>query len=191
RSGYLLMGRLSDIIGVKRGYSLFIGGWSFAAMAHAVARTVPGFAFARGLLGISEGGNFPVAIKAVAEWFPKNERAFATGIFNAGTNVGAMLAPVLVPMITRPLGWQWAFILAGLLGFVWIIAWWAIYRSPEDHPRVSAAELAYIRSDPPEPTHKVGWGKLLTYKQTWAFVGAKFFTDPIWWFYLFWMPKFL
>lgn len=189
--GYLLMGRLSDVIGVKKGYSLFISGWSLAAMLHALARTVPGFMIARGLLGISEGGNFPVAIKAVAEWFPKKERAFATGIFNAGTNVGAMLAPIVVPAITLAFGWQWAFILTGAIGFFWLIAWWMIYRSPEDHPRVSAEELAYIRSDPTEPTERVGWGKLLTYKQTWAFVVAKFFTDPIWWFYLFWMPKFL
>lgn len=189
--GYLLMGRLSDLIGVRRGYAVSIAGWSLAAMAHAFARTVPGFSFARAGLGITEGGNFPVAIKAVAEWFPKNERAFATGIFNAGTNVGAMLAPILVPIITLAWGWQWAFILTGLIGFVWLIAWLLIYRAPEDHPKVSAAELAYIRSDPPEPSHRVSWGKLLTYRQTWAFVVAKFFTDPIWWFYLFWLPKFL
>jgi MFS transporter, ACS family, hexuronate transporter len=189
--GYLLMGRLSDIIGVKKGYGLFITGWSVAAMAHAIVRTVPGFSFARAALGLSEGGNFPVAIKAVAEWFPKNERAFATGLFNAGTNVGAMLAPILVPIITLAWGWEWAFILTGAIGFIWLVAWLLVYRAPEDHPRVSAAELAYIRSDPPEPTHKVGWSRLLTYKQAWAFVAAKFFTDPIWWFYLFWMPKFL
>ena len=189
--GYLLMGRLSDLIGVKRGYAFSIAGWSLAAMAHAFARTVPGFMFARAALGITEGGNFPVAIKAVAEWFPKKERAFATGIFNAGTNVGAMVAPIVVPIITLTLGWQWAFILTGAVGFIWLIAWLLVYRSPEDHPRVSAAELEYIRSDPPEPVHRVGWAKLLTYRQTWAFVAAKFFSDPIWWFYLFWMPKFL
>lgn len=189
--GYLFMGRLSDIVGVKRGYSLFISGWSLAAMLHAAVSSVPGFAFVRALLGISEGGNFPVAIKAVAEWFPKKERAFATGIFNAGTNVGAMLAPIVVPAITLAFGWQWAFILTGAIGFIWLVAWLMIYRSPEDHPRVTPEELAYIRSDPPEPVERVSWGKLLTYKQTWAFVVGKFFTDPIWWFYLFWMPKFL
>lgn len=189
--GYLLMGRLSDLIGVKRGYAVSIAGWSLAAMGHAIARTVPGFMFARGTLGITEGGNFPVAIKAVAEWFPKNERAFATGIFNAGTNVGAMLAPIVVPWITLTFSWQWAFIVTGAVGFLWLIAWLIIYRSPEDHPRVSAAELAYIRSDPLEPVERVPWAKLLTYRQTWAFIAAKFFSDPIWWFYLFWMPKFL
>lgn len=160
-------------------------------MAHAFARTVPGFSIARAALGITEGGNFPAAVKTVAEWFPKKERAFATGIFNAGTNVGAVAAPVMVPIITLAWGWDWAFIITGALGFFWIIAWWIIYRAPEEHPKVSRAELAHIRSDPAEPTHRVSWLRLLGYRQTWAFVAAKFLSDPIWWFYLYWLPKFL
>ena len=149
--GYLLMGRLSDLIGVKRGYAVSITGWSLAAMAHAVVSTVPGFSFARAGLGITEGGNFPVAIKAVAEWFPKKERAFATGIFNAGTNVGAMLAPVLVPIITLSLGWEWAFILTGALGFLWLIVWLLVYRARtiRGSPRPSWRTSAVIRRSRP------------------------------------------
>src|SRR5690606_4057363 len=189
--GYLLMGRVSDLIGALKGYALSIGGWSLATMSHAFAQTVGGFSFARAALGITEGGNFPVAIKAVAEWFPKNERAFATGIFNAGTNVGALLAPILVPLSTVAWGGEWAFILTGAVGFMWLVAWLSVYRAPERHPRVSAEELAYIRSDPAEPEQRIAWLKLLGFRQTWAFVVAKFLTDPIWWFYLYWMPKFL
>ena len=189
--GYLLMGRLTDRIGVKLGYAVTIVGWSLAAMGHSLARTVAGFSFARGALGFAEGGNFPTAIRVVAEWFPKKERALATGIFNAGTNVGAVIAPMLVPWIALTWGWQWAFIVTGAVGFLWLIAWWAVYRDPQSHPRVSPQELAYIQSDPPDPTVKVSWMRLLTYRQTWAFVIAKFMTDPIWWFYLYWLPKFL
>jgi ACS family hexuronate transporter-like MFS transporter len=189
--GYLLMGRFMDWVGVRLGYTVSIVGWSLAAMAHAFARTVPGFMVARAALGITEGGNFPAAIKTVAEWFPKKERAFATGIFNAGTNVGAVLAPILVPWITLTWGWEWAFIVTGSVGFIWALAWWLIYKDPERHPKVSDSELAFIRSDPAEPQERVSWFRLLSYRQTWAFVIAKFMTDPIWWFYLYWLPKFL
>jgi ACS family hexuronate transporter-like MFS transporter len=189
--GYLLMGRLNDWIGVRKGYAISIFGWSLAAMAHALVRSVTGFSFARAALGLTEGGNFPAAVKTVAEWFPKKERAFATGLFNAGTNVGAVIAPIVVPWLTLRYGWQEAFIFTGAVGFLWVAAWWIIYRSPEEHPKVSAGELAYIQSDPVEPSQKVSWIRLLSYRQTWAFVLAKFMTDPIWWFYLYWLPKFL
>jgi ACS family hexuronate transporter-like MFS transporter len=146
---------------------------------------------ARGALGLGESGNFPGAIKATAEWFPRRERAFATGIFNAGSNVGAIVAPLMVPFIALHWGWQWAFIATGALGFVWLAFWLALYRSPEQHPKVSPAELAHIRSDPEEPTTAIPWLSLLAHRQTWAFFLGKFLTDPIWWFYLYWLPKFL
>ena len=189
--GFLGMGRLLDRIGVRKGFSFAIVAWSLAAMAHAFARTANGFALARGALGLGESGNFPGAIKATAEWFPKKERAFATGIFNAGSNVGAIIAPLMVPFIALRWGWEWAFIATGALGFVWLLFWLPLYRSPENHPRVSPAELAYIRSDPVEATTAVPWLSLLKHRQTWAFFIGKFLTDPIWWFYLYWLPKFL
>lgn len=189
--GYLLMGRFSDRVGVKLGYGVSIAGWSLAAMAHAFVRTIPGFSLARAALGFSEGGNFPTAIKAVGEWFPKKERALATGLFNSGTNVGAIAAPILVPWITLTWGWEWAFIGTGAIGLLWLIAWKIVYRAPEEHPSVSPAELAYIRSDPTESMERVPWLKLLTYRQTWAYMTAKLLSDPVWWFYLYWLPKFL
>jgi MFS transporter, ACS family, hexuronate transporter len=189
--GFLWMGRLLDRIGVRRGFSFAIVAWSLAAMGHALARTAGGFSVARAALGLGESGNFPAAIKATAEWFPRKERALATGIFNAGSNVGAIVAPILVPWVTLQWGWKWAFIVTGALGFVWLAFWLALYRSPEGHPRVSAAELAHIRSDPAERTESVPWLSLLRHKQTWAFFLGKFLTDPIWWFYLYWLPKFL
>jgi ACS family hexuronate transporter-like MFS transporter len=189
--GFLGMGRLMDRIGVRKGFSFAIVGWSLAAMGHAFARTVAGFSIARGALGLGESGNFPGAIKATAEWFPRKERAFATGIFNAGSNVGAIVGPLSVPFIADRWGWRAAFIATGALGFVWLVFWLAIYRSPEQHPRVSTAELAYIRSDPVEATASVPWLTLLSHRQTWAFFIGKFLTDPIWWFYLYWLPKFL
>ena len=189
--GFLGVGRLMDRIGVRRGFTASIIAWSLAAMGHAVARTAAGFSVARAMLGLGESGNFPGAIKAVAEWFPKKERALATGIFNAGSNVGAVLAPLLVPWITLTWGWQWAFIGTGTLGFIWLACWLVLYRSPEAHPRVSRTELAYIRSDPIERTEPIPWRQLLTHRQTWAFAVGKFMTDPIWLFYLFWLPKFL
>jgi ACS family hexuronate transporter-like MFS transporter len=189
--GFLGMGRLLDRIGVRRGYAFAIVAWSLAAMAHAWARTAGAFSLARGALGLGESGNFPAAIKATAEWFPRKERALATGIFNAGSNVGAVIAPILVPAITLLWGWRWAFIITGALGFVWLAVWLALYRSPDQHPRVNAAELAHIRSDPPESTEHIPWLRLLRHRQTWAFFLAKGLTDPIWWFYLYWLPKFL
>jgi ACS family hexuronate transporter-like MFS transporter len=189
--GFLGMGRLLDRIGVRKGFAFAIVAWSLAAMGHAFARTAAGFSIARAALGLGESGNFPGAIKATAEWFPKKERAFATGIFNAGSNVGAILGPFLVPAIALAWGWEWAFILTGAVGFVWLAFWLMMYRSPENHPRVSPAELAYIRSDPVEPTTAVPWLSLLKHRQTWAFFIGKFLTDPIWWFYLYWLPKFL
>ncbi len=189
--GLLVMGRVMDRIGVRRGFTLAVSSWSVMAMAHALFRTVAGFSVARALLGVGESANFPGAVKAVAEWFPKKERALATGIFNAGTNVGVVVAALLVPWITLTLGWRWAFILTGLLGLLWIPVWRAVYRDPAAHPRVSPAELAYIRSDPADPPVKVPWRRLLVHRPTWAFIVGKAMTDPVWLFYLFWLPKFL
>jgi len=165
--------------------------WSLAAMGHAWARSVAGFCVARLALGVTEGGNFPAAVKAVTEWFPREERALATGIFNSGTNVGALITPLLVPWLTVNYGWPSAFLVTGALGFVWLLAWGLLYRAPEDHPRVSAAELAHIRRDPPEPEIRVAWAALLRYRQTWAFVAGMFLSGPVWWFYLYWIPDFL
>lgn len=189
--GLLVVGRLMDWLGTRKGFSLAIVFWSVAAMAHAFARSAFGFGVARFALGLGEAGNFPASIKTVAEWFPKKERAFATGIFNSGSNVGAVVAPLAVPPIAIYYGWEWAFILTGALGFIWLIFWLAIYRKPEEHPRLSKSELAYIRSDPVEPTTKIAWVRLFPHRQTWAFAAGKFMTDPIWWFFLFWLPKFL
>jgi ACS family hexuronate transporter-like MFS transporter len=189
--GLLSVGRLIDRIGTRKGFSLSIILWSLAAMAHALARTVFGFGAARFFLGLGEAGNFPAAIKTVAEWFPKKERALATGILNSGTNVGALVTPFIVKMITDRWGWRAAFIVTGALGFIWLVMWLLFYRRPEEHPSLSKAELEYIQSDPPDPIVNVPWGRLLPLRQTWAFSVAKFMTDPIWWVYLFWLPDFL
>jgi len=189
--GLLIAGGLIDRFGTRIGYSLAIVVWSIAAMGHATARSAFGFGIARAALGLGEAGNFPAAIKTVAEWFPKRERAFATGLFNAGTNVGAIAAPLIVPWIAMRFGWQWAFLLTGAIGFTWLALWLPLYRRPELHPRLSAEELAYIRSDGVETATKVPWLRLLPHRQTWAIAIGKFLTDPIWWFYLYWLPKFL
>jgi len=189
--GFLVAGRIMDRVGTRKGFAGAIVLWSFSAMAHALARGAASFSAARFALGVGESGNFPAAIKTVAEWFPTRERAFATGIFNAGSNVGAILTPIMVPWIALTWGWRAAFIVTGALGFLWLIAWLLIYQPPEEHPRVGAAELAHIRSDPSEPSFAVSWVQLLKYRQTWAFAIGKFMTDPIWWFYLYWLPKFL
>jgi ACS family hexuronate transporter-like MFS transporter len=160
-------------------------------MGHALGHSFTSFVVARSSLGFWEAGVFPASIKTVAEWFPKKERALATGIFNAGTNAGAIITPLTVPWITVRWGWRWAFLITGALGFIWLILWLLLYRKPEEHSRVSKAELEYIRSDPPEPTTKIKWLSLLPHRQTWAFVMGKFMIDPIWWFYLFWIPDFL
>jgi ACS family hexuronate transporter-like MFS transporter len=188
----LLTGKLIDRIGTRLGFSLSVVWWSLAAMAHALATSALGFGTARFALGLGEGGNFPASIKTVAEWFPKRERAYATGLFNAGTNVGAIVTPVLVPWIVSSWGWRPAFVLTGAVGFVWVFFWWTLYRKPEEHPRLGPAELAYIRSDPPDPPARpVPWARIIPLSQTWAFSLGKFLTDPFWWFYLFWVPDFL
>jgi len=197
-AGMVLAGFIIDKVGTKIGYALSLALWSMAAIGHAFARSTFGFIIARGALGVSEAGNFPAAIKTVAEWFPKKERALAAGIFNSGTNVGAILAPLSVPLIAASMGWEWAFIITGIIGLVWLLFWWLLYESPQKHKKVSAEELEYINSDDKEdalvvtaPSEKIKWIKLLGYKQTWAFALLKFFTDPIWWFILFWLPSFL
>jgi ACS family hexuronate transporter-like MFS transporter len=189
--GLLMVGRVMDRFGVRKGFSFAVVVWSLAAMAHSFARSVLGFGFARFALGIGESGNFPASIKTVADWHPRKERALATGIFNAGSNVGAIVAPIMVPLITKFYGWQSAFLATGALGFVWLMAWLLLYSSPEEQPRISASELAYIRSDPKEIVSRVSWWGLFRYRQTWAFALGKFLTDPIWWVYLFWIPDFL
>lgn len=190
-AGYLFGGRVIDWLGVRTGFSLAVALWSLAAMAHAWVRSVGGFCAARLGLGLAEGGNFPGAVKAVTEWFPKEERALATGLFNAGTNVGAVVTPLLVPWLTVRYGWPAAFLVTGGLGVAWLAAWALLYRAPERHPWVSAAELAHIRSDPAEPETKVRWLALLRYRQTWAFAVAMLLVGPIWWFWLYWIPDFL
>ncbi|MBA2619609.1 MAG: MFS transporter, partial [Acidobacteria bacterium] len=189
--GLLVVGRLMDWLGTRKGFSFAIIFWSLAAMAHAFARSAFGFGAARFALGLGEAGNFPAAIKTTAEWFPKKERALATGIFNSGSNVGAIIAPLAVPLITAAYGWREAFIFTGALGFIWLAFWLWLYRKPEEHPRLSKSELAYIQSDAVEPTVKIPWLRLLPHRQTWAYAAGKFFTDPVWWFFLFWLPKFL
>ena len=195
--GMLGVGWIIDKIGTKLGYALSLTVWSFAAIGHAIAGSTFGFMIARGILGVSEAGNFPAAIKTVAEWFPKKERALATGIFNSGTNVGAIIAPLTVPLIALNWGWQWAFIITGAIGLLWLIFWFLMYDSPSKHKKLSKAENEYIHSDKDENNdenkakEKVSWIKLLSYRQTWAFFVGKGLTDPIWWFYLFWLPSFL
>jgi len=192
--GMVVAGRLIDKFGTKLGYGVTVILWSIAAMGHALAKGALSFGFWRGLLGISEAGNFPAAIKTVAEWFPKKERALATGIFNSGTNVGAIVAPIAVPAIVLAWGWQMAFILTGAIGFLWIIFWFIFYEIPEKQRRLKAAELKYINSDvdeQQESVEKIPWLKLLKYRQTWLFFIGKGLTDPIWWFYLFWIPGWL
>jgi ACS family hexuronate transporter-like MFS transporter len=156
-----------------------------------ISASVLGFMIARFVLGLGEAGNFPASIKTIAEWFPKKERALATGIFNSGTNVGALLTPLAVPWITLHWGWEWAFVVTGATGFLWLAWWLRVYRPPEEHPRLSEAERAYIRSDPVERIMPVPWAQVIPHRQTWAFALGKFMTDPIWWLYLFWIPDFL
>jgi MFS transporter, ACS family, hexuronate transporter len=189
--GFLIAGWFIDKVGTRLGYAMYLAIWSFAAAAHALVKTTFGFGLARFALGIGESGNFPAAIKTVAEWFPKKERALATGIFNAGSNVGAIVAPLVVPWIALNWGWQEAFIFTGLAGLIWIAFWLPVYRRPAEHPKLSKEELAFIESDPPDTPAKISWLKLLSYKQTWAFSIGKFLTDAIWWFYLFWFPLFM
>ena len=217
----IFAGRVVDKIGTKTAYIVAIGIWSTGAVMHAfsvplgegiasvcgalglavIPVSIAGFMLSRAVLAIGEAGNFPIAIKATAEYFPKKERSFATGIFNSGANVGAITAPICVPLIASFWGWEWAFIVIGLLGFVWLAVWMALYEKPEQQKRLTAEELAYIRSDETAEAaarpassvgeKKVSWFKLLTYRQTWAFAFGKFMTDGVWWFFLFWLPTYL
>jgi MFS transporter, ACS family, hexuronate transporter len=189
--GLLGAGAFMDRFGTRVGYALAVAFWSFAAAGHALAGSVSGFITARFALGIGEAGNFPAAIKTTAEWFPKRERALATGIFNGGSNIGAIIAPLTVPFLALNFGWQWAFAVVGATGFLWLVAWLLLYRHPEDHPRLSPAELVHIRSDSPEGTQSIPWSQIIRHRETWAFGIGKFFTDPVWWFYLYWLGKFL
>jgi MFS transporter, ACS family, hexuronate transporter len=217
---YAGMGRLMDRIGVRRGFILAVTLWSLAAMAHGLihplvykglpwfnaafagtflggltrkALSIGAFSVARFALGLSEGGNFPGAIKTVGEWHPKRERALATGIFNSGSNLGVVLAAAIIPLVIRTMGWDWdaAFYVTGALGFLWLMFWIRLYRNPAEHPRVNKAELAHIQSDPPDPPAKIPWISLLRHRQTWAYTIGMFLASPVWWFYLFWTPKFL
>jgi MFS transporter, ACS family, hexuronate transporter len=189
--GLLLVGRVMDSLGVRKGFSVAVVAWSLAAMAHALVQSVFGFSIVRFALGLGESGNFPASIKTVAEWHPRRERALATGIFNAGSNVGVIVAALVVPRVTLTYGWQWAFIVTGALGFLWLVAWLLLYSPPEKQPRVSSGELAYIRSDAEVSEKPLPWLSILGYRQTWAFAIGKMLTDPIWWVYLFWIPDFL
>ena len=189
--GFLFAGWMMDRIGVRWGYAISLVLWSLAAASHCFASTIWGFAIARFALGLGESGNFPAAIKTVAEWFPRKERAFATGLFNSGSNIGAIIAPLIVPAILVWKGWSASFIATGLIGIVWVFFWLPLYRPPRQHPRLSPQELAYIESDPADPPQRVPWAKLLPFRQTWAFAAGKFLTDSVWWFYVFWLGKFM
>ncbi|HOA38137.1 MAG TPA: MFS transporter [Flavihumibacter sp.] len=195
--GLLLAGRLIDYLGTKAGYAYSILLWSIAAMARAAVSSTGGFMVARAALGFSEAGNFPAAVKTITEWFPQRERAFATGIFNAGTALGAILAPLTVPFIAVAMGWQWAFIITGAVGFVWLVFWQRGYAKPAAHARITEKELAYINSDGDEKNEalaedkSVSWLAIIRFRQAWAFILGKFLTDPVWWFYLFWLPAYL
>ncbi len=190
--GLLITGKLLDKSGTKIGYALAITIWSVAGMLHAAARGLFSFGAARSLLGFSESANFPAAIKSVAEWFPKKERALATSIFNSGTNIGSILAPVIVAFITIHYGWRWAFIITGALGFIWLLFWLPVYKLPEKESKLSKSELEYIKSDiSKEPAKTIPWKKLFRYRQTTAICIAKLATDWVWWFYLYWIPDFL
>ncbi|KAA2239230.1 MFS transporter [Chitinophaga agrisoli] len=191
--GLLLFGRIIDKLGSKMGYTISIAVWSIAAMLHAVVKTTLGFGIVRATLGLGESGNFPSAIKTVVAWFPKKERALATGFFDSGANIGAVLAPVIIPWLLGVYGWQAAFMITGGLGLLWLMAWLFMYNVPDKHKQLSAAELAYIKSDDDQSeAAKPGlpWFKLFGLKQTWAFIIGKFFTDPIWYFFMYWLPSY-
>ena len=218
--GLLVAGGFIDRVGTKLGYAVAVVVWGIAAASHSlvsfpsvvatldrvvhslgttlglkgllgISGAVLGFGIARFVLGLGESANFPACIKTVAEWFPQKERALATSIFNSGANVGALIAPLAVPWIAIHWGWRWSFLFTGLFSATWIVFWWRTYRRPQDHPKVSPAELGYINSAPPEPTTKVPWAHLLPKRQLWAIFFGKILTDPIWWFYLYWIPGFL
>ncbi len=191
--GLLITGRVLDKFGTRMGYLLSIVVWSIAGMAHAAATSLIGFAAARFALGLGEAGNFPAAVKTVAEWFPKKDRAFAAGIFNSGSTIGAIIAPIIVSGITIALGWQWAFIITGSLGFIWIFFWLSYYHLPEKHPKISSEEFNYIDQDKDEINSKeqIRWVQLFKFRQTYAICSTRFISDWVWWFFLFWIPDFL
>ena len=189
--GYLSFGKIVDAVGARIGYSIAFVIWTLGHTLCGFAGSAFQFSAARFILGIGESGNFPAGLKAVSEWFPARERALATGVFNAGSNIGAIITPLIVPAITLAYGWKMAFISTGIFSLVWLIAWIAIYRRPRETARVSAEELAYIESDPADAGEKIGWLKLLGYRETWAYALGKFLIDPIWWLFLFWTPDFL
>src|SRR5258708_27133935 len=184
--GYISFGRIVDLIGARLGYALAIVIWTISHVGHGLATGVASFATARFGLGIGESGNFPSGVRAVTDWFPQRERALAIGVFNAGANVGAIITPLLVPALVLAFGWRSAFCVTGVLGIAWLLTWWLIYRHPSVHSRVTPAELAWIRQDPPDRTLKVPWIVLICRRETWAYALGKFLIDPIWWFYLFW-----
>jgi ACS family hexuronate transporter-like MFS transporter len=189
--GYVTFGRVLDRIGARTGYAIAFLLWNLSHMAAGLATTTVQFTLARVGLGLGESGAFPASLKAIADWFPQRERALAAGIFNAGTNLGAIIAPAMVPVLTATWGWRSSFFVTGAIGMLWLIAWLILYRRPQEHPRVNAAELALIESDPADPVTPVNWWKLLKLKETWAYAGGRFLIDPIWWLYLFWLPDFL
>lgn len=189
--GYIGFGRIVDVVGARLGYTIAIVVWTAGHMAHGFASGLMSFAAARFGLGLGESGNFPAGIRAVTDWFPQRERAYAIGLFNAGANVGAIITPLLVPVLVLWFGWRAAFFVTGIFGVLWLVAWWLIYRHPSEHPKVSPAELAWIQQDPADPVEKIGWGRLLTVKETWAYALGKFLIDPVWWFFLFWLPGYL
>jgi ACS family hexuronate transporter-like MFS transporter len=189
--GYIFFGNFVDRVGARIGYATAFTVWTAAHILHAAVSTVVGFSAVRFLLGIGESGNFPAGLKAVTEWFPKKERALATGIFNAGSNIGAIVAPWIVPAITLAYGWRSAFVITGLGSLLWLVVWIVLYRRPRESKSLSAAELAYIERDAADPTAKVPWRRLVGKRETWAFSIGKFLTDPVWWMFLFWLPDFL
>ncbi|WP_121119063.1 MFS transporter [Croceibacterium ferulae] len=189
--GYIGFGRIMDVIGARFGFAIAFVIWQVAHMAHGGAYSVTQFAMARFGLGIGEAGNFPAGIKAVTEWFPAKERAFAIGIFNAGANVGAIITPLAVPLLTVAYGWRMAFVITGAVSLLWLVAWLVLYRRPSEHKKVSSGELAWINQDPADPITPMPWKRLITVRETWAYSLGKFFIDPIWWFFLFWLPGYL
>lgn len=188
---YVAFGRFVDLVGAKIGFGVAYTVWSLAQMAHGAASTVTQFILARVALGIGEGGAYPSGLTAVAQWFPKQERALATGLFNAGVNIGAIVTPLLVPVIVLNLGWRAAFVVVGAATGLWLIAWLLFYHHPSKHPRLKADERAFIESDPPDPVARVPWRDVIRKRETWAYAIGKFTIDPIWWMFLFWLPDFL
>lgn len=189
--GYIGFGRIMDVIGARFGFAIAFVIWQVAHMAHGGAYSVTQFAMARFGLGIGESGNFPAGIKAVTEWFPAKERALAIGIFNAGANVGAIITPLAVPLLTVAYGWRMTFVITGAVALLWLVAWLILYRRPTEHKKVTAGELAWINQDPVDPVTPMPWKRLITVRETWAYSLGKFFIDPIWWFFLFWLPGYL